>query len=50
MSPVVYCFLCTGDAQSGLEPRKVEQLCKKNIVNIAYGSGPHVLAISAGNS
>ncbi|ELT97775.1 hypothetical protein CAPTEDRAFT_180059 [Capitella teleta] len=41
------CSGCLGlgsDAMSGLEPRKVEQLCKKNIVSFAYGSGPHVLA------
>ena len=35
-----------GDSQSGLQPRKLEFLCKKNIVSLSYGSGPHVLAIS----
>ena len=35
-----------GDAHSSFEPRKVEVLCKKNIVDIAFGSGPHVLAVS----
>ncbi|XP_074657559.1 RCC1 and BTB domain-containing protein 1-like [Tubulanus polymorphus] len=36
-----------GDSSGSLRPRKIEQLCKKNIVNITYGSGPHLLAISA---
>ena len=38
--------LGVGDAQSCLHPRKVEALCKKNIVSLACGSGPHVLAVS----
>jgi len=38
--------LGVGDAQSCLHPRKVEALCKKNIVSLACGSGPHVIAIS----
>ena len=38
--------LGVGDAQSCLHPRKVEALCKKNVVSLACGSGPHVLAIS----
>ncbi|UYV76445.1 RCBTB1 [Cordylochernes scorpioides] len=33
-----------GDAHGSLEPRKVEVLCKRGIVKLAYGSGPHVLA------
>ena len=37
-----------GDAISGLEPRKVDSLCKKNIACFAYGSGPHVLALNCG--
>ncbi|KAK3601331.1 hypothetical protein CHS0354_011933 [Potamilus streckersoni] len=37
-----------GDTQSGLEPRKIEALCKKKIMEIAFGSGPHVLAVSDG--
>ncbi|XP_078613708.1 RCC1 and BTB domain-containing protein 1-like isoform X1 [Branchiostoma floridae x Branchiostoma japonicum] len=39
------CSSClgVGDAQSGLEPRKIDILCKKKIVDIGYGSGPHVL-------
>ena len=36
----------SGDALSGLEPRKVEPLCRKNIVCLSYGSGPHVLAVT----
>ena len=43
------CYLLyLGDASSDLEPRRIDQLCKKNIIDIAYGSGPHVLANSAG--
>lgn len=38
--------LGVGDAQSCLHPRKVEALCKKNVVSLACGSGPHVLAVS----
>ncbi|XP_013411436.1 RCC1 and BTB domain-containing protein 1 [Lingula anatina] len=37
-----------GDSQSSMEPKKVEQLCRKNVVDFAYGSGPHVLSITAG--
>lgn len=35
-----------GDSHGNLEPRKVDGLCKKNIKSFAYGSGPHVLAIT----
>lgn len=35
-----------GDSHGNLEPRKVETLCKKRIKSFAYGSGPHVLAIT----
>lgn len=38
--------LGVGDAQSCLHPRKVDSLCKKNIISFAFGSGPHVLALS----
>lgn len=38
--------LGVGDAQSCLHPRKVEALCKKNVMSLAYGSGPHVLAVT----
>ena len=37
-----------GDMTSGLEPRVIESLCKKGIVGVAYGSGPHVLAFTSG--
>lgn len=42
------CSSCLGlgDAHSSFEPRKVDVLCKKKIVDIAFGSGPHVLAVS----
>jgi RCC1 and BTB domain-containing protein len=43
-SNCMYSF--SGDAVSGLEPRRVDPLCKKNIVSFAYGSGPHVLAVT----
>lgn len=38
---------CAGEPLSGLEPRRIEQLCKKNVVDFAYGSGPHVLALTS---
>ncbi|XP_021346916.1 RCC1 and BTB domain-containing protein 1-like [Mizuhopecten yessoensis] len=43
------CSACLGlgDAGSSFEPKKIEVLCKKNVVDIAFGSGPHVLAVTA---
>ncbi|KAK3086212.1 hypothetical protein FSP39_015293 [Pinctada imbricata] len=43
------CSSCLGlgDTHSSFEPRKVEALCKKKIMDIAFGSGPHVLAVSS---
>ncbi|XP_011635998.1 RCC1 and BTB domain-containing protein 1-like isoform X2 [Pogonomyrmex barbatus] len=38
--------LGTGDAHSTLYPKKVETLCGKDIKTFAYGSGPHVLALT----
>lgn len=38
--------LGTGDAHSTLHPKKVEALCEKGIKTFAYGSGPHVLALT----
>ncbi|XP_013780686.1 RCC1 and BTB domain-containing protein 1-like [Limulus polyphemus] len=35
-----------GDSHGSLEPKKVVSLCKKGIKDFAYGSGPHVLAIT----
>lgn len=35
-----------GDMNSSLKPRKLESLCQKNIIDLAYGSGPHVLALT----
>lgn len=35
-----------GDSHSTLHPRKVEALCGKGIKSFAYGSGPHVLALT----
>ena len=42
------CSSCLGlgDMQSGLEPRRVDVLCQKKVLDFAYGSGPHVLAIT----
>ncbi|ESO96017.1 hypothetical protein LOTGIDRAFT_214601 [Lottia gigantea] len=42
------CSSCLGlgDTHSSFEPRKIEVLCKKKIIDIAFGSGPHVLAVS----
>ena len=40
----------TGDAVNGLDPRRVEQLCKKNVIMLDYGCGPHVLAVTAGKA
>ncbi|KAK2577032.1 hypothetical protein KPH14_011991 [Odynerus spinipes] len=38
--------LGTGDAHSTLHPKKVEALCEKGVRTFAYGSGPHVLALT----
>ncbi|XP_077987342.1 RCC1 and BTB domain-containing protein 1-like [Glandiceps talaboti] len=38
--------LGVGDVQSTLHPRKIEELCGKGVVSLAYGSGPHVIAIT----
>ena len=38
--------LGTGDCHSSLHPRKVEALCGKGVQAFAYGSGPHVLALT----
>ena len=35
-----------GNSSSTLEPEKVDILCQKVLTDIAYGSGPHVLAIT----
>ena len=34
-----------GDMLSSLQPRKLEVLSQKNVISLAYGSGPHVLAL-----
>ena len=36
-----------GDMNSSLKPRKIETLCQKNLVDFAYGVGPHVLALTS---
>ncbi|XP_015183789.1 PREDICTED: RCC1 and BTB domain-containing protein 1-like isoform X2 [Polistes dominula] len=38
--------LGTGDTYNTLHPKKVEALCNKHIKTFAYGSGPHVLALT----
>ncbi|XP_071085052.1 RCC1 and BTB domain-containing protein 1-like isoform X1 [Haliotis cracherodii] len=42
------CSSCLGlgDTHSSFTPRKIEGLCKKKVVDIAFGSGPHVLAVT----
>lgn len=39
---------CLGirDSSCTLEPEKVVALCQKVLIDIAYGSGPHVLAVT----
>ena len=38
--------LGTGDTHSSLHPRRADALCNKGIKTFAYGSGPHVLALT----
>lgn len=38
--------LGTGDSQSCLQPRKVDALCKKRLSYLAFGTGPHVMALN----
>ena len=35
-----------GDTHGTLYPKKVEALCERDIRTFAYGSGPHVLALT----
>ncbi|KAH9370610.1 hypothetical protein HPB48_010727 [Haemaphysalis longicornis] len=35
-----------GDTHGSLEPRKVDSLCRRGLHSVAYGSGPHVLAVT----
>ena len=35
-----------GDTTSSLIPRKITALCGKEIHDVAYGSGPHILALT----
>jgi len=39
-----------GNSCSTLEPRKIDELCQKNIVDLTYGMGPHVLAVTEDGS
>ncbi|XP_070173563.1 RCC1 and BTB domain-containing protein 1-like isoform X3 [Littorina saxatilis] len=43
------CSSCLGlgDTHSSFEPRKINALCKKGITDISFGSGPHVLVVTA---
>ncbi|KAL5005406.1 hypothetical protein ScPMuIL_018862 [Solemya velum] len=43
------CSSCLGlgDVHSSFEPRKIDALCRKAITDIAFGSGPHVLAVGS---
>ncbi|CAH2224090.1 Hypothetical predicted protein [Pelobates cultripes] len=36
-----------GDAQSTIEPRRLDALCGKKIVSLSCGSGPHVVAVTS---
>ncbi|XP_063282088.1 RCC1 and BTB domain-containing protein 2 isoform X2 [Pelobates fuscus] len=36
-----------GDAQSTIEPRRLDALCGKKIVSLNCGSGPHVVAVTS---
>jgi RCC1 and BTB domain-containing protein len=38
--------LGVGDQQNCLQPRKVEALCHKKVSDLAFGTGPHVLALT----
>jgi RCC1 and BTB domain-containing protein len=40
--------LGVGDSRSSLQPRRVEALSGKGVVHLAYGSGPHVVALTTG--
>ncbi|XP_077527019.1 RCC1 and BTB domain-containing protein 1-like isoform X1 [Haemaphysalis longicornis] len=35
-----------GDTHRSLEPRRVDSLCRRGLHSVAYGSGPHVLAVT----
>jgi len=39
-----------GDLQSTIEPRRIDVLCGKKIVSLSYGTGPHVVLTTTGNS
>lgn len=40
--------LGTGDSQSTIVPKKLDCLSGKKVVNLSYGSGPHVLLVTEG--
>lgn len=40
--------LGTSDGCSTLEPKRIDALCGKDITGVAYGMGPHVLAVTSG--
>ncbi|KAK0066591.1 RCC1 and BTB domain-containing protein 1 [Biomphalaria pfeifferi] len=35
-----------GDSHSSFEPRKIDSLCQKKVIDISFGSGPHVVALT----
>ncbi|EDO35216.1 predicted protein [Nematostella vectensis] len=41
--------LGVGDSQSSLVPRSVDALCKKKVVSLGFGSGPHCVALTGGS-
>lgn len=38
--------LGTGDSQNCLQPRKVDSLCQKKVSCLAFGTGPHMMALT----
>ena len=43
------CSLCLGlgETVGSLEPRRIDVLSKKGVIKMAFGSGPHVVAMTA---
>lgn len=39
-----------GDVQSTIEARRIDVLCGKKIVSLSYGTGPHVVIATAGET
>ena len=39
--------LGVGNSSSTMEPKKIDVLCQKDIIHLAFGMGPHVLAVTS---